>query len=199
MSFLYDVLKAVLENKGRSSGQSDALHCSHDKEAYGTTADGAAKGSGPSESGGKTASEGVLVRPVPGSVVYCDLAFGFAEHSGIYIGDNLIVALEHDGRIVSRSPEGFMEGTPATRIYVSCRSGRAVGSEKAAERARQMIGSRRDYHVLSDNCHQFCAGCLLGNFENSVNFLSMLQMECKMVLGADSWGVWDLDDHDVLS
>ena len=192
MNSLYDVLKAVLESISRSRGQPETLQCGHDQLADGTGADSPEHGSESLKSDGRTASEHLLVRPVPGSVVYCDLAFGFAEHSGIYIGGNQIVALEHDGRIVPRSPDGFMEGTPATRIYVSCRRGRAVGSEEAAERARQMIGSRRDYSFISDNCHQFCAGCLLGNFENSVNFLSMLQMECRMVLGADSWGVRDL-------
>ena len=40
----------------------------------------------------------VFVKPVPGSVVYCDLGFGFIEHSGIYIGNGRIVALERDGR-----------------------------------------------------------------------------------------------------
>ena len=192
MNSLYDVLKAVLKKIDRSRGCPEAQQRGHGQTADGTGADRPEHGSESLKSDSSTASEPVLVRPVPGSVVYCDLAFGFAEHSGIYIGDNQIVALEHDGRIVSRSPEGFMEGTPATRIYVSCRAGRAVGSGKAAERARKMLGSRRDYNVLSDNCHQFCAGCLLGNFENSINFLSMLQMECRMVLGADSWGVWDL-------
>ena len=36
------------------------------------------------------------VRPVPGSVVYCDLWLA-VEHSGIYIGDGLISNIEVDG------------------------------------------------------------------------------------------------------
>lgn len=81
--------------------------------------------------------DGVFVEPVPGSVVYCDLGAGFIEHSGIYIGNGRIVALERDGRIIDRTPEGFMKGTPAFGIYVSCSGDHAVGSRKAAERARE--------------------------------------------------------------
>lgn len=33
------------------------------------------------------------VKPKLGSVLYCDLAFGYMEHSGIYIGRNKIVHL----------------------------------------------------------------------------------------------------------
>lgn len=131
------------------------------------------------------------VQPEIGSVVYCDLLFGYAEHSGIYIGDGEIVALEKDGRIVARSASGFMDGTTAISIYVSCHDGHAVGSEAAARRAREMIGSHRDYNVILDNCHQFTAGCLTGNFENSNNFLWMLKDKSQQILGSDEWRVWD--------
>lgn len=131
------------------------------------------------------------VQPEIGSVVYCDLLFGYAEHSGIYIGDGEIVALEKDGRIVARSTSGFMDGTTAISIYVSCHDGHAVGSEAAARRAREMIGSHRDYNVILDNCHQFTAGCLTGNFENSNNFLWMLKDKSQQILGSDEWRVWD--------
>lgn len=131
------------------------------------------------------------VQPEIGSVVYCDLLFGYAEHSGIYIGDGEIVAIEKDGRIVARSASGFMDGTTAISIYVSCHDGHAVGSEAAARRAREMIGSHRDYNVILDNCHQFTAGCLTGNFENSNNFLWMLKDKSQQILGSDEWRVWD--------
>ena len=105
------------------------------------------------------------VKPVIGSVVYCDLVFGYIEHSGIYIGNGEIVALEKDGCIVSRSAREFMKGTTALRIYVSCHDGHAVGDPMAANRARQKLGCHRDYSVLFNNCHQFTTGCLTGDFE----------------------------------
>lgn len=138
--------------------------------------------------------EKVFVEPVPGSVVYCDLPFGMAEHSGIYIRDGQIVALESDGRIVSRSPEGFMKGTPALCIYVSCRGDHAVGSVEAAERARRKIGTRRDYNVAADNCHHFSYGCLTGDFESRVVLLTQLKLECRSRMGASDWHVWDHGD-----
>ena len=87
------------------------------------------------------------VKPVIGSVVYCDLVFGYIEHSGIYIGNGEIVALEKDGCIVSRSAREFMKGTTALRIYVSCHDGHAVGDPMAANRARQKLGCHRDYSL----------------------------------------------------
>ena len=44
------------------------------------------------------------VYPVMGSVVYCDLAFGHAEHSGIYIGNDQIVHLDGSGDIEIVTP-----------------------------------------------------------------------------------------------
>lgn len=32
-------------------------------------------------------------------------------------------------------------------------------------RAIDMLGKKRNYHFLFDNCHQFCAGCITGRFE----------------------------------
>ena len=127
--------------------------------------------------------------PIPGSVVYCDLAFGYADHSGIYIGIGQIVHLNSRGNIEIVSPEEFMEGTTAMSIYVSCRGGKPVGSRQVANRAISMIGSSRDYNFVFDNCHQFVAGCLSGNFNNSSNFLWMLKDETRKVLRGDSWRV----------
>ena len=43
-------------------------------------------------------------------VLYCDLACGFAEHSGIYIGNNQIVELNGGGDIAIVSPKEFIDG-----------------------------------------------------------------------------------------
>jgi len=39
------------------------------------------------------------------SVVYCDLFFGFAEYSGIYVGNNEIVHLNGKGKIEIVNPK----------------------------------------------------------------------------------------------
>ena len=41
------------------------------------------------------------VLPESGCIVYCALAFGGAEHTGVYIGNNQIVELNGDGRIIA--------------------------------------------------------------------------------------------------
>ena len=130
------------------------------------------------------------VAPTKGSVVYCDLISGIAEHSGIYVGDNEIVQLSGSGEIKLVDPKEFVENTTGMSIYVSCYEDEAVGDVQVAERARSQVGRSRDYNLFTDNCHQFSAGCLTGDFENSNNFLWMLMDEASNVLGCNTWRVW---------
>ncbi len=133
------------------------------------------------------------VEPELGSVLYCDLAFGYMEHSGIYVGNNEIVQLNRSGVIECVSPKKFVSGGSACNIYVSCDGLESVGSSKAANRAVEMIGKIRGYNFIFDNCHQFTAGCLTGDFDNSKNFLWMMKQESEEVLGSDNWRYWDID------
>ena len=134
--------------------------------------------------------------PIKGSVVCCDLFAGKADHSGIYIGNNHIVHLNGDGLIERVTPKQFMDRlgglNTAISVYVSCNSGYPVGTKEAAKRAKSCIGSRRGYNLLLDNCHQFTAGCLTGNFENSCNFFTLLKEEVRNEIGGNEWRVWDL-------
>lgn len=133
------------------------------------------------------------VFPTPGSVLYFEMAFGAAEHSGIYVGDGEVVELSGEGIIQQVSVSEFLN-TPvntAMSIYVSSSGGHAVGSQAAARRARSMVGKCRNYNLILDNCHQFTSGCLTGDFENSDNFLWMLKDTAKNQLGAEEWRVWD--------
>lgn len=134
------------------------------------------------------------VQPVKGSVVYCDLALGYAEHSGIYVGDDSIAHLDGSGRIEIVSPTAFLNRlngwNSAISIYVSCRGSEAVGAINAAERALRMAGSSRSYNVVLDNCHQFSSGCITGEFDNSDNFLWMLKHTAEKHIYSDTWRVW---------
>lgn len=136
------------------------------------------------------------VTPAIGSIVYCDLLFGNAEHSGVYVGDGQIVHLSGDGAIEVVDATRFMDRlgglNSAISIYVSCKDGAAVGSISAAGRARRLIGTGREYNLLFDNCHQFTSGCLSGNFDNPSNFLYFLKNDAKNYLGCNEWRVWDL-------
>ena len=124
--------------------------------------------------------------------------FGVAEHSGIYVGDNEIVQLSGSGEIELVDPKEFVENTTGISIYVSCDEDEAVGDVQVAERARSQVGRSRDYNFLMDNCHQFSAGCLTGDFENSNNFLWMLKDEASDVLGSNTWRVWELSSDELL-
>lgn len=131
------------------------------------------------------------VKPRLGSLVFRDLYFGYAEHSGIYVGDNQIVELDGQGRIRKVSPTAFIGDGTGTCIYVSCYREHAVGGDIVAQRALERVGKGREYHLLLDNCHQFSSGCISGDFENSDNFLWMVKHTCKEHMGANNWRVWD--------
>lgn len=131
--------------------------------------------------------------PAKGSVLYCDLAFGFAEHSGIYVGNGDIVHLNGDGEIEVVDMRRFASTYSYDQeIYVSCHDYSPVGSLLVANRARAKVGARRNYSLLMDNCHQFSTGCLIGDFENASNFLWMLKWEAEKQLNANTWRIWTM-------
>ena len=133
-----------------------------------------------------------VLRPRPGSVVYCGLLFGQEGHSGIYVGKGKIVSLSGDGEIVKEKPDEFLDGaTTGDTIYVSCQGESPVGDPRVAKRARKMVGNHRNYNFLLDNCHQFTSGCLTGDFENLDNLLPMVKNTAERTLGADEWPAWD--------
>ena len=137
---------------------------------------------------------GRVSSPAIGSIVYCDLA-GAVEHSGIYIGNDLIVHLDGSGHIEVVSPNDFLGRlggfNPAVNIFVSCDGDDPVGSESIGRRAQNALGEKRKYNFVLDNCHQFSSGCITGNFDNSCNFLWILKHEAEKKIGANSWRVWD--------
>ena len=119
------------------------------------------------------------VMPKKGSVLYCDLTGSFLEHSGIYVGDNRIVHLNGKGEIEVVSPAAFLSPFALQDIYVSCMENSAVGSERVANHAMSIVGEKRSYNLMLDNCHQFTTGCLTGNIEKSKNYLWMLKMQAE--------------------
>ncbi|GHB13056.1 lecithin retinol acyltransferase family protein [Salinicola rhizosphaerae] len=136
------------------------------------------------------------VKPVIGSVVYCDLHYGWAEHSGIYVGNGKIVHLNGKGRVEAVTAKQFLKGKSGYNIYVSCKGTKAVGSAEVAKRAKNRIGSITDYNFILDNCHEFTTGCILDEFPNSNNFLWMLKHEVNRHYGADNWRFWINYYHD---
>ena len=113
------------------------------------------------------------VTPVPGSVLYCDLAAGYAEHSGIYVGGDgtkcIVELSRQQGRCVINlvSPGEFISGGIGFSIYVSSRNGHAVGCL-----------CKKDPDLLR-------------SIANAEMTLSNLKDQARKVMKADEWRVWD--------
>lgn len=132
--------------------------------------------------------------PDVGAIVYCDLALGYMEHSGIYIGNNKIIHLNGKGWIEIVSPYDFIRGTTAISIYTSCIDSTPIGNYSAAERAKyyeKKVGVK-NYNFLLSNCHIFSSSCITGNTDNSDTFLWMLKDTSEKDIGVNSWRVWDI-------
>lgn len=139
------------------------------------------------------------VIPKRGSILHCSL-YG-VEHTGIYLENNRIVDLSGDGSIRLKKPEEFIAGTSALAIYVACTDTTPLYRSIIADRAEKMIGSRKDYHLLMDNCHRFTGYCVTGeDKERLVNTFSELQMKITSEFNITrnnefTWRVWEQDSN----
>jgi uncharacterized protein YycO len=135
------------------------------------------------------------IKPIEGSIVYCDLFLGYAEHSGIYIGNDQIVHKNRYGIIEHISSKDFIENTTAISIYVSSYKGSASGSIFSAWRAESQIGIHDEYSFYHYNCHQFCSYCLSGDYDNYDISLMQLKFNSRnyidIDIDIDDWLVWD--------
>lgn len=145
------------------------------------------------------------VTPVPGSVLYCDLAAGYAEHSGIYVGGDgtkcIVELSRQQGRCVINlvSPGEFISGGIGFSIYVSSRNGHAMGKKSVARAALELVGQDLgSYNIAINNCHMFTCLCLckkdpdlLRSIANAEMTLSNLKDQARKVMKADEWRVWD--------
>lgn len=132
--------------------------------------------------------------PVPGSVLYCDLVVGQAEHTGIYVGNNQIVHLNGDGLVELVGPGTFinrLDGlSTGSNIFVSCVDGKPVGSAAVAAHARSLAGQTRKYSLLERNCHQLTCDCLYQTKMCPDNLFVDVKTALRRTLGANDWRVW---------
>ena len=149
-----------------------------------------------------------------GTIVYCDL--GPAEHSGVYTRNGKIAQLNGHGKIELVSPRQFTDSmsTVNKKIMVPFPADDPIGNWDdwweyvgpvsdyyIGKRALSMIGKKRDYNIVLDNCHQFCAGCITGEFDNETNFLVFLEdlIEQKVNLGHSiTWSEWDWENDQLI-
>ncbi|HBH7875896.1 TPA: hypothetical protein KDX42_004134 [Vibrio parahaemolyticus] len=130
-------------------------------------------------------------RPVRGSLVYGDTLLGHLRHSGVYVGDNLIVHKTKQGRIEAVTKPQFLSELNGFSLYVSCdNQGIPVGDEACALRAQQAIRCVETYSHLTHNSHAFCGYCLTGVKAPHITLLSHLKIEASTYLNAHQWRVW---------
>ena len=139
------------------------------------------------------------VKPVVGSVIYCELVFDTASHTGIYVGNNTIVHLDGSGDIEKVSPKVFLDRldgfNSAISIYVSCKENNPVGNQAIANRALDVVGKKLDYNLAMNNCHKFTSNCITGDFEsNGIFLLQDVKRLASEELEADNWLVWETND-----
>lgn len=153
------------------------------------------------------------VKPVPGSVVYCDLLLA-VEHSGIHVRDgwisNIVVDAFAERTVLLDQAGDFTSGSKLGRkIYVSCNSQGPVGHDAVAQHAEERVGERGFYGLVIKNCHQFSTECVQKRQGASRSFslmdrldallpeetweptIQMLKRSAKEKLGATKWRLWD--------
>ncbi|GAB6557998.1 hypothetical protein bcgnr5378_07090 [Bacillus cereus] len=133
--------------------------------------------------------------PGLGAPIFCDLGFGYIDHSGIYIGNNRVVQLNGKGSIEEVSLDGFTSNITTVNKKVVVPADRYTGAPisfmDSYERALEMVGNRRNYNMIIDNCHQFTAGCVTGDFEEQNNFLVFLKSTVGEQYGSKiTWRRW---------
>ncbi|MEE1866239.1 MULTISPECIES: lecithin retinol acyltransferase family protein [Pseudomonas] len=114
---------------------------------------------------------------VPGCIVVCDLAGSFADHTGIYIGqNNRIVERNGDGKIKKVTPHAFMNShglRTGITLYAAYSNGKIISSPEISDRASAAVGNKSGYNLIFNNCHRFTAYCATG-VEHSVTTFDSL-------------------------
>jgi hypothetical protein len=108
-----------------------------------------------------------------GSLLVCEI-FQLFEHTGIYIGDGLIVELQGTGLVRAISAARFLQGRSGNHLLVACNAqGRPLSSEAAASRAIAQIYSYQRYDLIRNNCHRFSVSCITGRAEPVTSFFDL--------------------------
>ena len=127
----------------------------------------------------------LITPPPPGTPLLVSLALAF-EHTGIYLGDNLVAELNGDGHVKAVSLTRFVNGKAedalplrnGTRIFAACdaRSRRPLADARTLATARAAVeegGPRTGYDCAQSNCHLFTAACACGIMPGERGFHSL--------------------------
>lgn len=136
------------------------------------------------------------LEPGLGSPVYCDLLFGLAEHSGIYIGDFDVMQLNRHGLVEVVNLLEFTDNISTTSrdIFFPLDKSNSTSIEfkDAYWRAILNEDEKIKYNVVTNNCHKFTSGCLTGDFDQNNQLLDFMKCTTEEVYGKPiEWCRWD--------
>jgi hypothetical protein len=119
------------------------------------------------------------LQPRSGSILIATLYGGLGEYSGVYVGHREVVTITSKHRVEKMSLEQFscLHSTSfKSEIYSAYGlfNRKAIFFPEAAERALNNLNI--SYRRLLMNSHQFCSGCITGNFDNEDLELNQLKL-----------------------
>jgi len=133
------------------------------------------------------------VKAQVGAIVCCGIG-GVLDHTGIWLGDNLIVELAGNGLIKAISSERFISERSGKQIFIACDSkGKPLVNEAAAKLASEQIYQYRDYHMIDNNCHHFIWQCFKPNDHSLTTFKSLNERLAKYFNRVIYWDLCDVD------
>lgn len=110
-----------------------------------------------------------------GAVVACEI-FHLFDHTGIYLGDDVVVELQGSGLVRAISSNRFLDGRSGEELLVACnRRGEVIFAPEVAARASAKIYTFETYDLLQNNCHRFTYACVSGKSEPVTSFFDLKQ------------------------
>jgi hypothetical protein len=128
-----------------------------------------------------TYSSDVFVQPLPGSLVCCEV-FNLFDHTGIWIDQDTIIELSHNGLVKAVSTSRFLDERSGKNIFVACNAKhQPIVIPECESRALNSVFTYREYDVLDNNCHRFAHFCLSGKDIKVSRFNRLNQLLIDMV------------------
>ncbi len=133
------------------------------------------------------------VAPKPGAIVCC-YVYGMIEHTGIWLGDNMLIELHGSGLVRVVSVKRFLAGRTGTQIYLACdHQHQPLINPLVLSRAESKVYQYREYDLFDNNCHRFVYACLT---DIEVSLPSFNQFNAKLAEHFGEVIYWDEMKHD---
>jgi hypothetical protein len=133
-------------------------------------------------------------KPNLGSIVYYQL--GDIEHSGFYVGNDMFIHMNSNGKIEKVSLNDFTSKIDivGTDLWFPCNNedGHALGLCTAVYIALEIIDNSENYDLSMNNSQQFISGCITNTFNNEDHSILRLKhtfadkFDCNVI-----WKCWE--------